>query len=1293
MRRTCSIGLLGISLAIILALVVGTGGATRASAQSDGSDRLAGQWVGQAEAISMVLSEDGNPILAFHNAATRGLSVLACTDASCDAPVMPTVVDVPNPDEPGWFRTGLNSSIELGVDGNPVIAYDDGKLRLIRCLDLACSASELLLGPLDNAVMPSLRVDSSDRPVLSYWSTAEFDLAMIRCNDAACATYSDVVVYAEGELGNQSSLALDASDRAVIAFPNRNWSAGVRVARCHDDACTERTIAHQDGWPSAAPPAIDLNSVNNPVVAFPGDLGGSLQLIVCTDSLCDSPVSPVAVVAYDRHSTTYGLDLALDDGDHPVMSFVGGAETDLTVVRCLDSMCAGVVRSDPLEPGAGLRIGTALRLDSGGNPVVASPSWDFSAGPQPGISVAHCADIYCGAQPPDPPASMTASVQLSATSLRECDLPSTVEVTVSGMQPSYGLMFALNHSDGGDFGSVLGEFFVDDDSLTTATVPVEFTQATAGTPGVYELGGLLSFSLSEPGQHEYEALGETSVTIEPCSDGPRIAMVGDSFISGEGLRVQGQLDVLAPSGVAADYECGTDLHDNNYVDRTNVLAHGPWGVFEGSRPCDLVTGLEIDLDQLEAEVDTGLRHVRRNENLCHRSNATHVHRLGEELNAEVVNFACSGAVTADVFDPEDPSGLQGQYENSPPEVYGGSAQLLPLLFRHSEDPFDAVFVSIGGNDLGFGDLIKQCLYFDCSEITTQIEYLSRIPDVENSVVETLRQLRIVVEPAEIFLIGYPTVISRESVQSCSNHWFDLSPTGRIEPDEGEFLATSLLPALNAHLRTAAQRAGVTFVDTSDAFPTLYQICGGETEEAVGVNGLVSGDDPQAEILGVTVVEVGNESFHPTIDGHGLIYGSAGYPRQIGLTPLPAPDDGASCDASNCQAIALTLPQGQKEGCTRTAGVFAPICVETDWFPDANEPTELSLSSCVEAVVTFEVSNSDGVVVREGELTEVGPGDYTGSYADVPGAGSYVVSYVVDCGSGVVLTTREHVLYIDPAGRVSDCSGAPVDDSTVLLLRSESPTGTFVAVPDGSDLMSADNRANPSRTDVNGDYRWDVQPGYYVVEASAPGFNPVRSQVLEIPPPRFNVDLVLGDCDPVCEAASFADVTAGIWFEPAVQWASCRSITSGTSASMFSPGSTLTRAQMATFLWRYAGTPTGAPAHGFADVTPGIWYDDAVAWLASSGITAGTGPGTFSPNDPVTRAQMAVFLHRFSAEPSGAPEHGFSDVEPGIWYEAGVAWMVDQGITQGTGTGSTYSPGVPLTRAQAVTFLWRHANEP
>ena len=119
----------------------------------------------------------------------------------------------------------------------------------------------------------------------------------------------------------------------------------------------------------------------------------------------------------------------------------------------------------------------------------------------------------------------------------------------------------------------------------------------------------------------------------------------------------------------------------------------------------------------------------------------------------------------------------------------------------------------------------------------------------------------------------------------------------------------------------------------------------------------------------------------------------------------------------------------------------------------------------------------------------------------------------------------------------------------------------------------------------------------------------------------------GEPEPETTVNPFTDVAAGAYYYDAVLWAVEQGITNGTTATTFSPDATVTRAQTVTFLWRSAGSPT-VSGSGFADVASDAYYAGAVAWAVSEGITNGTTTTTFSPGSSCTRAQIVTFLYRY-----------------------------------------------------------------
>lgn len=131
---------------------------------------------------------------------------------------------------------------------------------------------------------------------------------------------------------------------------------------------------------------------------------------------------------------------------------------------------------------------------------------------------------------------------------------------------------------------------------------------------------------------------------------------------------------------------------------------------------------------------------------------------------------------------------------------------------------------------------------------------------------------------------------------------------------------------------------------------------------------------------------------------------------------------------------------------------------------------------------------------------------------------------------------------------------------------------------------------------------------------------------------------------------------------------------------------------ATFVKIEAPIQPATPAISFTDVDPGAYYYDAIAWAVEEGITVGTSATTFSPDVPCTRAQIVTFLWRTAGSPVMGGNNPFTDVASGSYYYDAVQWAVAQGITAGTGA-TTFSPDAACTRGQTVTFLYRYEKSP
>lgn len=168
---------------------------------------------------------------------------------------------------------------------------------------------------------------------------------------------------------------------------------------------------------------------------------------------------------------------------------------------------------------------------------------------------------------------------------------------------------------------------------------------------------------------------------------------------------------------------------------------------------------------------------------------------------------------------------------------------------------------------------------------------------------------------------------------------------------------------------------------------------------------------------------------------------------------------------------------------------------------------------------------------------------------------------------------------------------------------------------------------------------------------------------------------------------FRDVSAKDYFYEPVSWAVEKAVTTGTTATTFSPQDTCTRAQILTFLWRAVGKPVPTIQNPFSDVKAEQYYYQAALWAYEKNMVTGS---SFHGDKPCTRAEAVTYQWQLAGSPPGY-SNPFTDVTHKSACHQAVGWAVAENITNGT-SATTFSPNQTCTRGQIVTFLWRDLAE-
>ena len=173
---------------------------------------------------------------------------------------------------------------------------------------------------------------------------------------------------------------------------------------------------------------------------------------------------------------------------------------------------------------------------------------------------------------------------------------------------------------------------------------------------------------------------------------------------------------------------------------------------------------------------------------------------------------------------------------------------------------------------------------------------------------------------------------------------------------------------------------------------------------------------------------------------------------------------------------------------------------------------------------------------------------------------------------------------------------------------------------------------------------------------------------------------------------FSDVAADAWYAEAAVYCRDNGLMAGTGESTFSPDTPMTRGMLVTVLYRLAGSPSQEHenlGYPFADVPGDSWYADGVYWTRLNGVVSGYSNSAFGPNDPLTREQLATILWRYAGSPAVGGGASFADESDiASWAASAVDWAQESGYVSGVG-GNRFDPDGTATGAQVAVILMRY----
>jgi hypothetical protein len=247
----------------------------------------------------------------------------------------------------------------------------------------------------------SLVLDAAGNPVVSYRDTGNGDLKVLRCNDPNCAgdDESVVTVDSDGDVGNHTSLMLDSAGNPVVSYYDAT-NEGLKLAHCNDPNCAgdDESILTVDSfgdvnWDSTWGPSLELqlDAAGSPVVSYWDGSNNKLKLLHCNDPNCAGDDESILTVDSEWGSGRVS-SLELDAAGNPVVAYYRwGSSFDLKLLHCNDPNCAGDDESILTVDSEGdVGWDPSLELDTAGNPVVSYHDYDNGD-----LMLLHCNDPNC----------------------------------------------------------------------------------------------------------------------------------------------------------------------------------------------------------------------------------------------------------------------------------------------------------------------------------------------------------------------------------------------------------------------------------------------------------------------------------------------------------------------------------------------------------------------------------------------------------------------------------------------------------------------------------------------------------------------------------------------------------------------------------------------------------------------------------------------------------------------------------------------------------------------------------
>ncbi len=292
---------------------------------------------------------------------------------------------------------GSFTSIAIGADGNPLIAYYDTtntSLKVAHCDNAACTQATSTTLDSDGLVgqSPSIAIGADGYALVAYYDTTNTNLKMVHCTNTACTTFgTPVTLDATGAVGENPAIAIGADGLGLIAYTAGTPSWDLKVAHCNQTACTTATTGTADATQEVGLyPAIAIGADGFGLISHYDNTNGALRVVHCTNADCTSTWDRTVVDT----TGTVGLasSVAIGADGYALIAYNVLSSASLKAAHCTNTACTTSSAPVTLATGSVGLSGISIVIGRDGHGLIAYP--DENSGD---LKAAHCTNTACSA--------------------------------------------------------------------------------------------------------------------------------------------------------------------------------------------------------------------------------------------------------------------------------------------------------------------------------------------------------------------------------------------------------------------------------------------------------------------------------------------------------------------------------------------------------------------------------------------------------------------------------------------------------------------------------------------------------------------------------------------------------------------------------------------------------------------------------------------------------------------------------------------------------------------------------